>query len=89
MLFRSQRAAEVFADRSGWPAPEEYGLAFRGAPALVRFETQAPDRRGERTLDPDAMYDGRIVRGVVPTRPGNWHDFVNLPSVMTVAKQIG
>jgi hypothetical protein len=23
------------------------------------------------------MYDARIVQGVVPTRPGNWHDFLN------------
>ena len=60
-------AASRFADRTDWPEPEE--LAAAG----VRFVTASK----KKTLDPDAMYDGQIVRGIVPTRPRCWHDYLN------------
>jgi hypothetical protein len=77
-LWPIEAAASVFATRQQWPAPEEYLLAFRGAPAPVRFEPAGPARRVPgQPLDLDSMYDACIVRGVVPTRPCNWHDFMN------------
>lgn len=73
-------AAAVFADRADWPAPEEYGLAARGAALPVRFETVVPRKRRRREkppVDPESMYDASIVRGVVPTRARCWHDYLN------------
>jgi hypothetical protein len=82
------RAAGTFADAPDWPEVESYARAFAGEPA-VRFERQAPRTRRKRRDEPadaplDAaerarafMYDARIVQGVVPTRHGSWHDFLN------------
>lgn len=73
-------AAEVFAECMDWPEPESYVRAFRGRPAPVTFVSTPPKTRRRRepaVLDRDAMYDARIVRGTVPTRPRCWHDFMN------------
>jgi len=73
-------AAEVFADCTDWPEPDSYLRAFRGRPSPVTFVSTPPKTRRRRepaALDLDAMYDARIVRGVVPTRPRCWHDFMN------------
>lgn len=71
-------AASAFADREGWPTPEEYLLAFRGRAAPVRFEHDRPRKRPRgQPIDLDTLYDARILRGAVPTRAGNWHDFLN------------
>jgi hypothetical protein len=72
-------AARAFAGERDWPAVESYARAFgdpEGAP--VRFEAEAaPPRRRRRPVDRAALYDARIVRGVVPTRPRSWHDYLN------------
>lgn len=60
-------AARRFADRTDWPDPEEHVADG------VRFVTA----KKQKTLNPDEMYDGQIVRGIVPTRPRCWHDFLN------------
>ncbi|MCS6900861.1 MAG: DUF3025 domain-containing protein [Myxococcales bacterium] len=71
-------AALAFVDHLDWPEPEAYLLAFRGRPAPVRFLRDTPRRRPRgHPIDLDALYDARIVRGIVPTRPRNWHDFLN------------
>lgn len=48
----------------------------------MRFREQPPKRRrrGRRgPLDAAALYDARIhLEGWVPTRPGSWHDFLNM-----------
>jgi hypothetical protein len=77
------RAARAFVGEAAWPEVETYARAFEGEPP-VRFARQAPRRRRKRRdasglLQPDraSMYDACIVRGVVPTRHGSWHDFLN------------
>lgn len=72
--------ARAFSGCTDWPPVATYERAFRGEPA-VRFEEAPPRsrRRGPRRegVDPAALYDGRIAAGVVPTRPRQWHDFMN------------
>jgi hypothetical protein len=72
-------AARAFAAENDWPAVESYGRAFGDpASAPVRFEAAAaPPRRRRGPVDREALYDARIVRGVVPTRPRSWHDYLN------------
>jgi hypothetical protein len=46
--------------------------------APVRFVPAGPRRRRGTPPAAEALYDGRIaVEGVVPTRPGCWHDLMN------------
>ncbi len=71
------RAARTFASAAGWPSPEDYGEAFGNGAVPVRFVTTPPRRKRAGPVDLDAMYDARIVRGEVPTRACNWHDFLN------------
>jgi hypothetical protein len=74
------RAASAFAGEANWPNVASYARAFDGEPP-VRFEEARPaPKRARRRIavDPDALYDARIAAaGVVPTRPGSWHDFLN------------
>lgn len=73
--------ARAFRDRPDWPAPEEL------AHPDVRFVTTFKHKRTRtKTLDPDNMYDARILRGEVPTRPRCWHDFLNALVWMTFPK---
>jgi len=67
-------AARVFRDRIDWPMPEEYVPA-----GGVRFVSMKKPRRARNRapVDPENMYDACILRGVVPTRPRCWHDFLN------------
>lgn len=72
--------ARAFADHDRWPAVSEYGerLSHR---ASVTFREQPKKPRGRRRGPRCArdLYDGRIVEeGWVPTRPENWHDFLNM-----------
>ncbi|MDC0744894.1 DUF3025 domain-containing protein [Polyangium mundeleinium] len=63
-----------------WPAVEAVDETLSEA-AGVHFRLQPPRprrRRGRRPVDPSSLYDARIhVEGWVPTRPSNWHDFLN------------
>lgn len=46
--------------------------------AGVHFQVSQPKPRRSRTPVPKDMYDASIVEhGVVPTRPGSWHDLLN------------
>ncbi len=70
--------AECFADAATFPSVHEVDakLATR---AGIHFVAQTPrPRRRRQALDRDGLYDARIAReGNVPTREGNWHDFLN------------
>ncbi len=72
--------ARAFADRDDWPDVSEYGariphranVAFREQPKRPRGRRRGPRCAGD-------LYDGRIVEeGWVPTRPRNWHDYLNM-----------
>jgi hypothetical protein len=67
-------AARRFADRDDWPRPEEYTPTDS-----VRFVSAIKPRRQRRygPIDVDGMYDAQILKGIVPTRPRCWHDFLN------------
>lgn len=73
-----------------WPTIDEWNAVFpklvsRGG-APIRFVQQPPKKRG-RTVDIDGIYDERIfVRGEVPSRPRNWHDFFNMLVWATLPK---
>ena len=71
-------AAQTFADRTDWPDVVEYDRLF-SRPAPVRFVAQPPTpRRGTPEVRwARDLYDARIARGEVPTRPRTWHDYVN------------
>jgi len=69
--------AQLFADCTHFPAPEALDRALAER-AGIRFVAAAPRPRRQR--GPVALadlYDTRIARGEVPTRPNNWHDFLN------------
>lgn len=62
-------AAALFAGYAAFPFPEEIDEVLRGR-TPIRFV-----RQQQREKEP---YDRRIVEGgVVPTRVGSWHDFLN------------
>ncbi|AUX45684.1 hypothetical protein SOCE26_071800 [Sorangium cellulosum] len=76
-----RRNAAAFAAFAAWPSVDDYNRAL-GEGVPVRFVEQAPRPRRRRQrgpVDPSALYDARIhVEGCVPTRPRNWHDFLNM-----------
>lgn len=70
-------ASALFAEYTDWPDVVAIDRAL-GARAGVRFVTA--ERRPRRQRGPVALgglYDAHIVRGEVPTRARNWHDFLN------------
>lgn len=71
-------AAERLTSFVEFPTPEQID-AVLGELAGVRFVRQPPKpRRARRTpVELESMYDARVVRGEVPTRPGSWHDLMN------------
>ncbi len=72
-------AATPFRRCKAFPTPEEIDDALAPA-AGVRFVRMkpVPRRRRAAAVATETMYDTRIVRdGVVPTRAGSWHDFLN------------
>ena len=72
--------ASAFVSFSSWPAVAEYGSRVPHR-AGVEFREQPKKPRGRRrpAIGPRDLYDGRIIEeGWVPTRPGSWHDFLNM-----------
>jgi hypothetical protein len=70
-------AAAIFAECTDFPDPEALDRAL-SARAGVRFVPAEPRPRRQRgPVALDGLYDTRIARGEVPTRPRNWHDFLN------------
>jgi hypothetical protein len=70
--------ARAFERFDVFPSPEaiDEALAPRAGVRFVRQEPRPRRRRAARTAE--SMYDARIARdGVVPTRPGSWHDLAN------------
>jgi hypothetical protein len=72
--------AARFAGFRDWPPVADLNARL-GADAGVTFCAAAkgrPRRSVGRPLDVDALYEVRIARRrEVPTRPRNWHDFLN------------
>ncbi len=77
-----QRVASFFASHNDWPSIAELDAALWESSG-VHFHEQPPRvrrrRRGRRLpIEADSLYDARIhLSGAVPTRPNNWHDFLN------------
>jgi len=72
--------AARFGRLSDWPSVEELNdrLAADAGVVFVESAKLRPRRRRERPIDPESLYEVRIVsRGEVPTRPRCWHDFLN------------
>jgi hypothetical protein len=72
-------ASRPFQRCAVFPTPEQIDEALASA-AGVRFVRMkpVPRRRRSATVTSENMYDARIaLDGVVPTRPGSWHDFLN------------
>jgi hypothetical protein len=72
--------AARFAGLGDWPSIDEMNARLADDAAVV-FVAAAKVRRRRhplRPIDLDSLYEVRIARrGEVPTRPGNWHDFLN------------
>ncbi|MBK8252781.1 MAG: DUF3025 domain-containing protein [Polyangiaceae bacterium] len=74
------RAASAFLTFNGWPPIDEY-TRRAGPNAHVVFREQPKKKRRKRRglFGPSDLYDGRIIEeGWVPTRPENWHDYLNM-----------
>jgi Protein of unknown function (DUF3025) len=72
--------AARFARLGDWPRIEELNdrLAADAGVVFVEAAKLRPRRRRARPIDPESLYEVRIVRrGEVPTRPRSWHDFLN------------
>src|SRR4030095_9673506 len=73
------RAAAPFRSATDWPPVSSWIAAFGPRAAPVRFGAAQPrPRRRRRAARVGELYDASIVRlQVVPSRPRNWHDFLN------------
>lgn len=74
------RVASAFLTFDAWPPIDEYTSRL-GMSAGVVFREQPKKKRRKRrgVFGPSDLYDGRIIEeGWVPTRPGNWHDYLNM-----------
>ena len=70
-------AAAPFVEYTRWPEPAELDRAL-AARAGVRFvPARRRPRRHRGPVNLGEMYDAHIIRGEVPTREKNWHDFLN------------
>jgi hypothetical protein len=68
--------AARFEGFDSFPAVDRWNDLLRDR-VPVRFELQRTPRKRD-TLDPRMLYDARIaLDGVVPSRAGSWHDFLN------------
>jgi hypothetical protein len=77
-----RRVVQTFDAHAEWPAVAEIDAALADR-AGIHFQEQPPRvrrrRRGRRLpIEMESLYDARIhLSGWVPTRPCNWHDFLN------------
>lgn len=72
--------ARCFLDLTSWPSVADYSarVAHR-APVTFREQPKKPRGRRRKARSASDLYDGRItLEGWVPTRPENWHDFLNM-----------
>ena len=70
-------AARACVKGTGWPSVARIDEAL-GPRAGIRFVASVPRPRRQRgPIVLDDLYDAHIVRGQVPTREHNWHDFLN------------
>lgn len=73
---------QAFDACTEWPSVAEIDAALAER-AGIHFHVQPPRvrrrRRGRRLpIETESLYDARIhLSGAVPTRPNNWHDFLN------------
>lgn len=69
--------AQIFAEYTDWPdtAAIDAALAVRAGVRFVPAKRRPRRHRGPVALDD--MYDAHIIRGEVPTRARDWHDFLN------------
>ena len=79
-------AAVPFAAHAGWPAHADLDAMYRAlcaarpelAPLRFTPNVRKHDKREAGRVRLDRLYDGRIAEhGEVPTREGDWHDFLN------------
>jgi len=74
--------ASVFENHLDWPSIAEIDAAWFKHTG-IHFHEQPPRprrrRRGRRLpIDTESLYDSQIANsGSVPTRPRNWHDYLN------------
>jgi hypothetical protein len=77
LLWPLEQAARRLGRGEGFPSRETLQRVFAGE-SPVRFVPSAPRGRRRVSVDPAALYDGRItLERSVPTRAGCWHDFMN------------
>ncbi len=71
------RAAAMFADYTDWPEPADLDRALSELAGVRFVPAQRRPRRHRGPVNLGEMYDAHVVRGEVPTREKNWHDFLN------------
>ena len=69
--------ASMFADYTDWPTPADLDRALSSRAGVHFVPAQRRPRRHRGPVSLGEMYDAHIVRGEVPTRERNWHDFLN------------
>ncbi len=70
-------AAEPFAEYTDWPEPADLDRALSARAGVHFVPAKRRPRRQRGPVNLGEMYDAHIVRGEVPTRERNWHDFLN------------
>lgn len=69
--------ASSFVEYKDWPAPAELDRALASRAGVHFVPAKRRPRRQRGPVNLGEMYDAHIVRGEVPTREKNWHDFLN------------
>lgn len=69
--------ASMFVEYKEWPAPADLDRALSSRAGVRFVPAKRRPRRQRGPVNLGEMYDAHIVRGEVPTREKNWHDFLN------------
>lgn len=69
--------ASLFVDYKDWPAPADLDRVLSSRAGVRFVPAKRRPRRQRGPVNLGEMYDAHIVRGEVPTREKNWHDFLN------------